>query len=191
MENLVHGFRIMLSAIIILVFAWALADVLKDLHTTDYIATIISAKLIFPQILPVIVFILSALFSFATGSVWGTMAILYPLILPISWTLSMHGGVSIEEASQILYKTIAVIITGSVFGNHCSPISDTTTVSAISSDCDHVAHIRTQLPYALTVASISLVLLLVSLLDFHWAFNYLIGIILLFLIVKYGGKTLE
>jgi Na+/H+ antiporter NhaC len=191
MANLLHGFRIMLSAVIILVFAWALAQVVEDLHTTDYIASLISSEILFPQLLPAIVFILSALFSFATGSVWGTMAILYPLIIPVSWTLSLRAGLPMDSAQKILYMILASIITGSVFGNHCSPISDTTTVSSISSNCDMVAHIRTQVPYALVVATISLFLLIISQADLHWSINYLIGIILVFLIVKYNGKAVE
>jgi len=191
MGNLIHGFRIMLSAVIILVFAWALAQVVEDLHTTDYIASLISSKILFPQLLPAIVFILSAIFSFATGSVWGTMAILYPLIIPVSWTLSLQAGLPITNAQKILYMILASIITGSLFGNHCSPISDTTTVSSISSNCDLVAHIRTQVPYSLVVATISLFLLIFSQAGLHWSINYLIGVILIFLLVKYNGRAVE
>jgi Na+/H+ antiporter NhaC len=119
------------------------------------------------------------------------MAILYPLIIPVSWTLSLRAGLPMDSAQKILYMILASIITGSVFGNHCSPISDTTTVSSISSNCDMVAHIRTQVPYALVVATISLFLLIISQADLHWSINYLIGIILVFLIVKYNGKAVE
>ncbi|MBX9851019.1 MAG: Na+/H+ antiporter NhaC family protein [Cytophagaceae bacterium] len=191
MESMVHGFRMVLSAVIILVFAWALAEVIEDLHTSDYISTLISSKFIYPQFLPAIIFILAGLFSFATGSVWGTMAILYPLLLPVTWILCVSTGFELKSSQEILYAVTAAIITGSTFGNHCSPISDTTIVSSISSDCDHVTHIKTQLPYALTVAGISFLLFLFMLTGLHWAINYLLGIALIFVIVKYLGKTTE
>lgn len=191
MESMVQGFRIMLSAVIILVFAWALGEVIEDLHTSDYITSLISSRFIYPQLLPVIIFILAALFSFGIGSIWGTMAILYPLLLPITWIVCMNAGMSIETSEKIMYAVTAVIITGSVFGNHCSPISDTTIVSSISSDCDHVTHVKTQVPYALTVAAVSIGLFLFSLLNFHWSINYLTGIGIVFLIARYFGKTIE
>ena len=191
MESMVHGFRMVLSAVIILVFAWALAEVVEDLHTSDYISTLISSRFIFPKLLPAIIFILAGLFSFATGSVWGTMAILYPLLLPVTWILCINTGLDLDSSQNVLYAVTAAIITGSAFGNHCSPISDTTIVSSISSDCDHVTHIKTQLPYALTVAGISFLLFLFALAGLHWALNYLLGIALIFLIVKYLGKTTE
>lgn len=191
MENMVQGFRIMLSAVIILVFAWALGAVIEDLHTSHYLTTLISSKFIYPQLLPVIIFILSALFSFGIGSIWGTMAILYPLLLPVTWIICLNTGMSEEASERIMYAVVAVIITGSVFGNHCSPISDTTFVSSISSNCDQVSHVKTQLPYAFTVAAISILMLLFSLLDLHWSINFLVGIGILFLIVKYLGKTIE
>jgi Na+/H+ antiporter NhaC len=191
MESMVQGLRIMLSAVIILVLAWALAEVIADLHTSHYITSLISSQFIYPQLLPVIIFILSAFFSFGIGSIWGTMAILYPLLLPVSWIICVNTGMGMKESETIIFAVTSAIITGSVFGNHCSPISDTTIVSSISSDCDHVSHVRTQVPYALTVAGISIALLLFSLLGLHWSINYLIGIGLLFLIVKYLGKTIE
>jgi Na+/H+ antiporter NhaC len=79
-----EGFRLMLSAVIILIFAWGLAEVMHDLHTADYINSLITSEFIFPQLLPAIIFIIAALISFGTGSVYGTMAILYPLLLPLA-----------------------------------------------------------------------------------------------------------
>jgi Na+/H+ antiporter NhaC len=84
MQYLVQGFRLMLSAVIILIFAWGLAEVMHDLHTADYINSLITSEFIFPQLLPAIIFIIAALISFGTGSVYGTMAILYPLLLPLA-----------------------------------------------------------------------------------------------------------
>lgn len=191
MENMVQGFRIMLSAVIILVFAWALGDVIEDMHTSHYLTTLISSRFIYPQLLPLVIFVLAALFSFGIGSIWGTMAILYPLLLPVTWIICINSGMSIDASERIMYAVVSAVITGSVFGNHCSPISDTTFVSSISSNCDRVTHIRTQVPYALTVAFVSMGLLLFSLLELHWSVNFLTGCVLLFLIVKYFGKTIE
>ena len=101
-----------------------------------------------PSLLPTAVFLVAAAVSFATGTSWGTMAILTPLAVPLAL-------VSATDDSGILAATVAAILGGSVFGDHCSPISDTTILSSMASGCDHVDHVRTQLPYALFSAAIA------------------------------------
>ena len=104
-----------------------------------------------PGWLPAVTFLLGAVISFSTGTSWGTMAILMPLVIPVA--VGMPDG-----ADTILVPTIGAVLAGAVFGDHCSPISDTTIVSAVSSDCDPMAHVRTQMPYALMAAAITVLL---------------------------------
>ncbi|WP_282125362.1 Na+/H+ antiporter NhaC family protein [Marinifilum flexuosum] len=188
-DALVKGFKTMLTAILILILAWALADITKDLHTADFISKILIATEVPPEFLPTFTFILSALIAFSTGSSWGTMAILYPLILPASWALCHSAGMLDAESMNIFYITVSAILAGSVLGDHCSPISDTTILSSLASSCNHIEHVRTQLPYALTVGSVAIIL---GLLPAAYGISSWIliplGFITLFLIVKFLGK---
>ena len=108
-----------------------------------------------PSLLPLLIFILAAGISFATGTSWGTMAILFPVAVPMACVFIEEGGILPERAAPILYATIAAILSGATFGDHCSPISDTTILSSMASSCDHIDHVRTQIPYALTVACVA------------------------------------
>ncbi|WP_282014356.1 Na+/H+ antiporter NhaC family protein [Marinifilum flexuosum] len=188
-DALAKGFKTMLTAILILILAWALADITKDLHTADFISKILIATEVPPEFLPTFTFILSALIAFSTGSSWGTMAILYPLILPASWALCHSAGMLDAESMNIFYITVSAILAGSVLGDHCSPISDTTILSSLASSCNHIEHVRTQLPYALTVGSVAIIL---GLLPAAYGISSWIliplGFITLFLIVKFLGK---
>ncbi|WP_052430386.1 Na+/H+ antiporter NhaC family protein [Sporocytophaga myxococcoides] len=189
-EIMIHGFRVMLSAIIILIFSWSLAEITEDLHATEYLSSVITGY-IKPSLLPIVSFLLAATFAFSTGSVWGAMAILYPLLVPVSWMISASSGLSISDTESITYNVIATILSGSVFGIHCSPVSDSTIMSSIASDCNHIQHIKTQLPYAATIALISVLVFFFSLINFHWIFNLGLGTILIILIVKFSGKRVE
>lgn len=153
----IKGFNTMLTAMIILVLAWSLSIVTQDLHTADFLTDLISGNMT-PYLFPAATFILSALVSFSTGSSWGSMAIIYPLMLPLSWTLCQESGLDHAESLVIFYNTVSTVLAGSVLGDHCSPISDTTILSSLASSCDHIEHVRTQLPYALTVGVIGLLL---------------------------------
>jgi Na+/H+ antiporter NhaC len=189
-EIMIHGFRVMLSAIIILIFSWSLAEITEDLHATEYLSSVITGY-IKPSLLPFVSFLLAATFAFSTGSVWGAMAILYPLLVPVSWMISASSGLSISETESITYNVIATILSGSVFGIHCSPVSDSTIMSSIASDCNHIQHIKTQLPYAATIALISILVFFFSLINFHWFFNLSLGTALILLIIKFSGKRVE
>ena len=182
----------MLTAILILILAWALANITKDLHTADFISNALISINVAPQILPALTFILSALIAFSTGSSWGTMAILYPLILPASWYLSHSVGMSDEESMHIFYIVVSAILAGSVLGDHCSPISDTTILSSLASSCNHIEHVRTQLPYALSVGAVSILIGLIP--AAYGVSNWIIfpaGILSLYAIVHFFGKKVE
>jgi Na+/H+ antiporter NhaC len=191
-EALVSGFKTMLTAILILVLAWALADITQDMHTANFISNLLIASKFSPFLLPTFTFILSALIAFSTGSSWGTMAILYPLILPASWVVCHSSGMNDLESMNIFYITVSAILAGSVLGDHCSPISDTTILSSLASSCNHIEHVRTQLPYALTVGSVAIFsgLLPAAYGVSSWILLPL-GFLALYLIVKFVGKEIK
>ena len=145
------GLRSMFLACIILTLAWSIGAITQDLRTADYIVNIISDTLN-PHFLPVIVFLVCALISFSTGTSWGTMAIMMPIVIPLSHHVTDLYHYSYADHMLILHGVISSVLAGSVFGDHCSPISDTTILSSMASACDHIDHVRTQLPYAVVTA---------------------------------------
>ncbi len=189
MDAVMKGFKSMLQAIVILTLAWALAALTKELHTADFFSNIFIAIKLPAFLLPAITFLIAAVVSFSTGSSWGTMAILYPLILPASWLLTKEYGMSYDESLHIFYGVVRAVITGSVFGDHCSPISDTTILSSMASSCKHIDHVRTQLPYATIVAGVALVIGIVpgGLGISPWIL-YPVSFFALWIIVKQFGK---
>jgi Na+/H+ antiporter NhaC len=157
-EAWVAGMRAMLVAFVILILAWALSGVNDALGTADFLVSNLSGTLE-PEWLPPIVFLLAAATAFATGTSWGTMGILMPLVIPLAWgVLEADGLHTAAEHYHIVYSTVAVVLAGAVWGDHCSPISDTTILSSLASGCDHIDHVRTQLPYALSVGAVALLL---------------------------------
>ncbi len=187
-ESAMDGFRTMLPALIILVLAWSLASVTGALHTGAFLASALSERLD-PHWLPALTFLLSAIIAFSTGSSWSTMAILYPLVLPLCFALGKSAGLPLEEILPLFYNTTATVLAGAVLGDHCSPISDTTILSSLASQCHHVDHVRTQLPYALTVGFVSLLGggILAAQGVPAWL-TFPIGLVLLLLIVRYIGR---
>ena len=159
MTGMAEGFRSMLLALVVLVLAWSIQSVCDDLGTADYLVGLTSG-VISPQWLPALVFVISAAVAFATGTSWGAMGILVPLVIPISHGLSLAEGYAVGGESYliVLLGTVSSVLAGTVWGDHCSPISDTTILSSIASGSDHIAHTRTQLPYALGIGALGLVL---------------------------------
>ncbi len=155
-EGLVNGFKTMFNAILVLVLAWGIASLTEDMHTAEFITDLMRKINLSPYWIPALAFIFSAIIAFSTGSSWGTMAIIYPLVLPACWKISMEAGFDTNMALPIFYNVVSTVLAGSVLGDHCSPISDTTILSSLASSCNHMAHVRTQLPYALVVGAISL-----------------------------------
>ena len=152
----VNGVRSMVMACIILVLAWTIGSVCKDLKTAEYLVSI-SSNILSPTMLPFITFITAAAISFSTGSSWATMSILVPVVVPMAMhLLNMSPDATVE--SPIFLATFASVLSGSVFGDHCSPISDTTILSSTACASDHIDHVKTQMPYALTVGVLSLTL---------------------------------
>jgi len=155
-NSLIKGFRTMLTAIVILIMAWSIATVTQHMHTADFISKILIEMQMTPYLVPALTFIMAALVAFSTGSSWGTMAILYPLILPASWMIAVENGFDTGQSYEIFFNVVSSVLAGSVLGDHCSPISDTTILSSLASSCNHIEHVRTQLPYALSVGAVAI-----------------------------------
>ncbi|MBT3209359.1 MAG: Na+/H+ antiporter NhaC family protein [Bacteroidetes bacterium] len=191
-ESLLNGFKTMMTAIVILVLAWSLALVTEHLHTADFISSSLIYINLSPYFVPTFTFIMAALISFSTGSSWGTMAILYPLILPTSWLISVEYGLDYDTSILIFYNVVSCVLAGSVLGDHCSPISDTTILSSLASSCNHIDHVKTQLPYALTVGGVSLIFgTIPSAFGFSSLIIFPLSIIVLYLIVHFFGRQTE
>lgn len=189
MRAMMNGMHVMFDGLIVLVLAWSLSEVTSLLHTADFLIDILQGNLN-PIWLPALVLIFSFITSFATGSSWGTMGILMPLVLPLAWNLCADLGITGELLNQIFYASTAAVLAGSVWGDHCSPISDTTILSSIATQCDHLEHVKTQLPYAMVTGLTSLgATYFVINLGMHWSIAYVIGIILMSAIVWKFGQT--
>lgn len=147
-ETWITGVKSMNITAVILLLAWSLSGVIKELGTATYLVSVLSDTLP-PFLLPTIIFILGSIISFATGTSYGTMGILMPLAIPLSFALNPDPNFVVLNVGSVL--------TGAIFGDHCSPISDTTILSSMGSACDHIDHVKTQLFYALTVAVIAIV----------------------------------
>lgn len=144
------GMKDMVYLMCVMIFAWSLGSVCKSLGTAYYIIDITN-DFLNPAFLPVIVFLVGAAMSLATGSSWGPYAILMPIVIPMSVTMGAP-----------LFVTVASVISGGLFGDHCSPLSDTTLLASMGAACDHIDHFETQFPYALTVAGVSSILFLIA-----------------------------
>ena len=149
------GVRAMFFAMIVLVLAWSLSAVTEHLHTADYLISVLGGNLL-PQLVPAAVFVLSAVTAFTTGTSWGAMGILMPLVVPLCWAIMQQHGLTAPADMHILYSAVACSLAGAVWGDHCSPISDTTVLSSMASGCDHIEHVRTQMPYAALVGGVAL-----------------------------------
>ncbi|MGL5068682.1 MAG: Na+/H+ antiporter NhaC family protein [Sarcina sp.] len=148
-DTWVEGCKSLLITGVILLLAWSLSSVLKEIGTAAYLVELLSGSV--PAfILPSLIFILGSVIAFSTGTAYGTMGILMPLAIPLANTIS--GG----DMNIIIVSTSAVL-TGAIFGDHCSPISDTTILSSTGASCDHIEHVRTQLWYALFVGGVTVV----------------------------------
>ena len=146
-----EGFKAMVSPMLILTLAWTLSGMTNLLGAKYYVANLLGGSAAALQyLLPVIIFLVAVFLAFATGTSWGTMGILIPVVVPVF------------AGSPLLPMAVAAVCAGAVMGDHCSPISDTTLLSATASGCDNLDHVRTQLPYALIAAGASAVGFLIA-----------------------------
>ena len=145
-EVWVDGMKTLMITGVILILAWSLSSVIKEVGTAKFLIRYLSGS-IPPFLLPSIIFILGAIISFSTGTAYGTMGILMPLAIPLAHSLS-------PDMSYVVVATSAVL-TGAIFGDHCSPISDTTILSSMGAGCHHIDHVNTQMPYAIFISVIT------------------------------------
>lgn len=151
-DTTIDGFGIMLTAVTILVLAWSLGEAVSALETGTFVSEQIEG-VVGEELLPVVVFLAAAFTAFSTGSSWGTMSIITPIAIPVAW--------DIAASHELVAVMVGMIFSGAIFGDHTSPISDTTVLSATFSGADLIDHVRTQLYYAVTVAMVVVVLMLI------------------------------
>ncbi|MFC3958155.1 Na+/H+ antiporter NhaC family protein [Halovivax cerinus] len=160
----IDGFGIMLTAVTILVLAWGIGTTVGQLGTGEYVASAIGDSLPI-ALLPAVVLVTAAFIAFSTGTAWGTMGIITPIAIPVAWT--MTGDHTMSAA------VVGMVFSGAIFGDHSSPISDTTVLSATFTGADLVDHVRTQIPYALTVGGVATLMITV------WGITRITPIVLL------------
>lgn len=181
-QGIITGIKSMIPAFIILIFAWAISDLINQLGTGVFLAEVVKNSSITPAVLPFIVFVMAGFIAFATGTSWGAFALLIPI----------GGQIAVATNTELLLPMIAAVLAGSVFGDHCSPISDTTILSSTGSNCNHIDHVITQLPYAIVAAIIAGIGYLV--LGFTGSITVgllvvLIGLVILFFALKKPNAT--
>ncbi len=193
MEAWGTGISAMVGAALILTAAWAIGAICKDLFTADYVVEL-TRPFLSARLLPLFIFIISGIIAFATGTSWGTMAILMPIAVPLSYRMPQLASPALDEghAAAILLSTIAAVLAGATFGDHCSPISDTTILSSMATNADHIDHVRTQLPYALTAGGIACLFgyLPAGLGVSPWIMLPL-GIAVTFTVIYFGGRRVD
>ncbi|MCK4336492.1 MAG: transporter, partial [Candidatus Aminicenantes bacterium] len=153
MQSVMAGIKGVMPAVVILALAYCINTVSREMQTAEYIVAISKSWMI-PALLPFLIFVITGIISFATGTAWGSYAIMVPIAMPLAYQFS---GQTIDS---LVLCSFAAVAGGGVFGDHCSPLSDTTVLSSLGSACDHIDHVKTQLPYTLTIAAVVSILYL-------------------------------
>jgi len=177
-ETILGGVRTMLPALLIIVLAWSIGTVTGELGTAEFVVAATESWMT-PALLPFLIFVIGMFISFATGTSWGTMAILIPIAIPLAY------GIGGEPLIPII---IGATFAGAIFGDHVSPISDTSVMSSIFAGSDHIAHVKTQLPYAAVPASLAGIMYLSYTFFESGIVLLLIGIVAQFFILRYLGN---
>jgi Na+/H+ antiporter NhaC len=188
-DSWVDGSKSLLITAMILILAWSIGAVVGEVGTADFLIQVVSST-VPALILPILVFAISCVVAFSTGTSWGTMAIVVPLAVPLA-----SSYVSVDPTtSPVVLATLSAVLSGSIFGDHCSPISDTTIMSSMASGADHLDHVKTQIPYAITGAIFAMISYIIV-----GVFNNVIGTILalafgvvgIIVLVKMIGKKTD
>ena len=161
MDSIAAGFKQMVPAILILTFAWTLKTMTNQLEAGAFVSGIVKSATAIGILLPLILFVVAVGLAFATGTSWGTFGILIPIVTSV-FSQELAAVAETGEIPQMVIVCISACLAGAVCGDHCSPISDTTIMASTGAQCDHVNHVSTQLPYALTVASVCAVGYIIS-----------------------------
>ena len=193
MDCLPNGFKQMVPAILILCLAWTIGDVTKALGAPEFVADLVSKfGPGLKNFLPAVVFLIAAFLGFATGTSWGTFTILLPIVIPV-----FSGGIPAADltselinGNDMLMIAIAATLGGAVMGDHCSPISDTTILASTGAQCYHLNHVKTQIPYAVTVAAVAFVNYIIAgylqnvIIDLIIAFASMFGVLVIIRMVE-------
>lgn len=187
-ETWVFGVKALVITAVILILAWSLSAIMKELGTATYLVTILSDST--PQfILPTVIFILGSIISFSTGTSYGTMGILMPLTIPLANAVGIHTGLEGNELSTYTILNVGAVLTGAIFGDHCSPISDTTILSSMASSCNHMDHVSTQLYYALFVGVVTILFgFLPAAFGVPVYILLPLGLLVVYLVIRFYGK---
>ena len=153
MDSIAAGFKQMVPAILILTFAWTLKTMTNHLEAGAFVSGIVKSASAISILLPLILFVVAVGLAFATGTSWGTFGILIPIVTSV-FSEELANVSETGQIPQMVIVCISACLAGAVCGDHCSPISDTTIMASTGAQCDHVNHVSTQLPYALTVAAV-------------------------------------
>jgi Na+/H+ antiporter NhaC len=173
MTAIPEGFMSMVPAILILTLAWTLKSMTDSLGAKEYVAGLvenIAGSHALMSLLPAIVFLIGTFLAFATGTSWGTFGILIPIVVNVF---------NADLGNELMIIAISACMAGAVCGDHCSPISDTTIMASAGAQCDHIKHVSTQLPYAITTAAVSFVIYILAGFTRNWIVCLPIGVILL------------
>ena len=180
----IGGMKTIVITGVILLLAWSLGGVIGDVGTADYLVGVLSDT-IPAWIVPALIFVLGALISFATGTAYGTMSILMPLAIPLGW------AVSTGDMNFTIVCTSGVL-TGAIFGDHCSPISDTTILSSMGTSCNHIDHVQTQIYYAIFVAIVAIFFGYIPAgLGIPWFILIPVGIVVMFVGLRILGEKVD
>jgi len=180
----IGGMKTIVITGVILLLAWSLGGVIGEVGTADYLVGVLS-NTIPAFIVPALIFILGALISFATGTAYGTMSILMPLAIPLGW------AVSTGDMNFTIVCTSGVL-TGAIFGDHCSPISDTTILSSMGTSCNHIDHVQTQIYYAIFVALVAIFIGYIPAgLGVPWYISLVVGVIVMFVGLRILGEKVD
>lgn len=180
----IGGMKTIVITGVILLLAWSLGGVIGEVGTADYLVGVLS-NTIPAFIVPALIFILGALISFATGTAYGTMSILMPLAIPLGW------AVSTGDMNFTIVCTSGVL-TGAIFGDHCSPISDTTILSSMGTSCNHIDHVQTQIYYAIFVALVAIFIGYIPAgLGVPWYISIVVGVIVMFFGLRILGEKVD
>jgi len=175
MSCITEGFKAMVPAITILCLAWTLKGMTDSLGAAEYVAGIVENSAgAFLSFLPAIIFVIACFLAFATGTSWGTFGILIPITLKVF---------PLESGNPLAIICVSACMAGAVCGDHCSPISDTTIMSSAGAQCDHIAHVSTQMPYAITAAAISFVTYIVAGFVKNAVISLIIGIVFMLVVM--------
>jgi len=185
-KGYIEGMRSIFFGTLILIFAWGIGSSIKAVGTAGYLVSI-TKGILSPGIIPLITFLIGAAISFSTGTSYGTIGVLMPIVIPIIYGVSNSNG---YDPLSYIFITIGAVFAGAIFGDHCSPISDTTIMSSMFSGSDHIDHVKTQIPYALLAGLGAIVGFVLVALRINVLISVLGGIIVTLTIFKFISKPI-